>query len=160
MKKDSLQRLRTLCLGLPEATEKKSASGEHSSFLVRKKTFAMYLDNHHGDGRVAMWSKARPGLQQALVGSDPKRFFVPPYVGPKGWVGVSFDVKIDWEEVTRLVRESYRMTAPTRLVALLEPLPETAAKKTVRKPARVAAKPPRGKTARGVATSSRRKKVP
>ena len=81
--------------------------------------FATYLDNHHGDGQLALWLNAAPGDQDVLVKSDPKRFFVPPYVGPSGWVGVRLDMKVNWNVVAKLVEESYRVTAPTRLVALL-----------------------------------------
>ena len=73
-----------------------------------------------GDGRVSMWCKAPPGAQVVLVGSDPERFFVPPYVGHRGWVGVRLDIEIDWDEVAGIVEESYRMTAPKRLAALLD----------------------------------------
>lgn len=111
-RRDPLGRLRTICLALPEATEKE-AWGE-PTFRVRDKLFAMYTNNHHGDGRVAVWCKAPPGVQEILVGADPERFFVPPYVGHKGWIGVRLDVKVDWQEVAEIVQDSYRMTAPTR----------------------------------------------
>ena len=117
MKDDPLSRLRKVCLALPEATEK-VAWGE-PTFRVRDKIFAMFTDNHHGDGRVALWCKAPPGVQEVLVGADPRRFYVPPYVGHKGWVGVRLDVKVDWDEVSDLVKDSYLMTAPKRLAALL-----------------------------------------
>ena len=114
---DPLGRLRKICLGLPEATEKEAWGAP--TFRVRDKMFGMYVNDHHGDGRVALWCKAPAGAQDILVGSDPERFFVPPYVGHKGWIGVRLDVKVDWDEVTAHVEESYRMTAPKRLVALL-----------------------------------------
>ena len=117
MKDDPLSRLRKVCLALPEATEK-VAWGE-PTFRVRDKIFAMFTDNHHGDGRVALWCKAPPGVQEVLVGADPRRFYVPPYVGHKGWVGVRLDVKVDWDEVSDLVKDSYLMTAPKRLATLL-----------------------------------------
>ena len=117
MKDDPLSRLRKVCLALPEATEK-VAWGE-PTFRVRDKIFAMFTDNHHGDGRVALWCKAPPGVQEVLVGADPRRFYVPPYVGHKGWIGVRLDVTVDWDEVSDLVKESYLMTAPKRLAALL-----------------------------------------
>jgi hypothetical protein len=113
-----LQYLRAICLALPEATEK-TAWGE-PTFRVRDKMFAMYTDNHHRDGRVALWCKAPEGAQEILVGAAPTRFFVPPYVGHKGWIGVRLDIEVDWNEVAEHVKESYRMTAPRQLVRLLD----------------------------------------
>ena len=109
-----LDRLREICLALPEATEKE-AWGD-PTFRVRDKIFAMHKV---GDGRVSAWCKAPPGAQAVLVGSDPDRFFVPPYVGHRGCVGVRLDGEIDRDELADLVEESYRMTAPKRLSALL-----------------------------------------
>lgn len=111
---DPRDRLREICLGLPQAAEKE-AWGD-PTFRVRDKIFAM---EKRGDGRVSMWCKAPPGAQAVLVGSDPERFFVPPYVGRSGWVGVRLDAEMDWVEVADLVEESYRMTAPKRLSRLL-----------------------------------------
>lgn len=116
---ETLGRLRAICLALPEATEKLTW-GEHPTFRVRDKIFALHVDDHHGDGRVAVWCKAAPGVQGMLVGADPARFFVPPYVGHHGWVGVRLDGAVDWEELTDLVAESYRRTAPKRLAAGLD----------------------------------------
>jgi len=113
---DSVARLRAICLALPEAVEKETWG--HPTFRVRDKIFASAGTGE--GGRSAMSCKARPGVQEALVGSDPERFFVPAYVGSKGWVGVRFDAGVDWDEVTELVEESYRMTAPKRLSALLD----------------------------------------
>lgn len=117
MSKAQLVRLRSICLGFPEAVEKGGVV-EHT-FRVRDKIFAMFLDNHHGDGRVAMWCKAPPGLQDALVGSDPERYFVPPYVGHHGWVGAHLNAATDWNEIAGLAEDAYRMTAPKRLIAQL-----------------------------------------
>ena len=118
---DPLTKLRRICLALPEATEK---PGGRPTFQVREKTFAMFMDDHHGDGRVALWCKGSPGLQDMLIGSGQPRFFVPPYVGHKGWIGVRFDLDddVDWDEVGEFVVESYRMTASKRQVAQLEPV--------------------------------------
>jgi predicted DNA-binding protein (MmcQ/YjbR family) len=116
MNPDTLNRLRALCLALPDATE--GGGVGNPSFRVRDKIFAM---QHGVAGRPSMWCKAPPGVQTALVGSDPERFFVPPYVGCHGWVGLWLDVEIDWDEVADLVEESYRMTAPKRLSARIEP---------------------------------------
>jgi len=112
---DGLNRLRTICLALPEAIERETW-GE-ATFRVREKIFAM---GGSGDGSPRMCCKARPGLQTALVGADPQRFFVPPYVGPKGWIGVYLNDQTDWDELADLVEESYRMTAPKRLAAQLD----------------------------------------
>lgn len=116
---DPLGRLRERCLALPEAVEKLTW-GTHPTFRVRDKIFARFLDDQHGDGRVALWCKAPPGVQEVIVGADPDRFFVPPYVGHDGWIGVRLEGEVDWQEVADLVAESYRMTAPKRLVSLLD----------------------------------------
>jgi len=113
-----LKKARATCLALPETTEKEAWGTP--TFRVRDKMIAMYHENHHGDGRVALWIKAAEGVQDLLVRSDGERFFVPPYVGPKGWVGVRLDRKPDWNQVADLVTEAYRLTAPKRLVARLD----------------------------------------
>ncbi len=118
MKVDPLDRLRSICLAYPEAVE--AGGVGDPSFKVRDKIFAM---QHQMDGRMSMWCKARPGAQQVLVGSEPARYFVPPYVGHHGWVGVWLDMDdldVDWELVADLVDESYRMAAPKRLLAQLD----------------------------------------
>jgi predicted DNA-binding protein (MmcQ/YjbR family) len=113
--KDVLGRLRTVCLSLPEAHEVE-AWGE-PTFRVRKKMFAMYAaaGNHHGGGRPAAWIKAAAENQAELVRLAPERCFVPPYVGPSGWVGVWLDNDADWKEVEELLRDAYRLIAPKRL---------------------------------------------
>ena len=112
MARGPLARLRAICLALPEAIEQET--WEIPTFRVRAKIFAMYtLD----DTRPAFWCKAPPGSQTILVGADPERFFVPPYVGHKGWIGVHLDARPDWREIAGLVARSYRMTAPKRLAA-------------------------------------------
>ena len=115
-----LTRLRKLCLALPEAHEVE-AWGE-PTFRVRNKLFAMYAapNNHHGGGRPAVWCKAAPGNQSLMVRVVPDRFFVPPYVGPSGWVGVWLDRDPDWAEVGDLMSDSYRLIAPKKLQALLD----------------------------------------
>jgi hypothetical protein len=115
-----LARLRKLCLALPEAHEVE-AWGE-PTFRVRNKLFAMYAapNNHHGGGRAAVWCKAAAGNQALMLRAEPERYFVPPYVGPSGWVGVWLDRNPDWSEVKDLMRDSYRLVAPKRLAALLE----------------------------------------
>jgi len=118
--KQPLTRLRKLCLALPEAHEVE-AWGE-PTFRVRNKQFAMVAsaDNHHGNGHPAVWCKAAPGDQDFLVRAAPDRFFVPPYVGPGGWVGVWLDGAVDWAELAELLRNAYRLAAPKRLRALLD----------------------------------------
>jgi len=115
MSENSLERLRAICLALPEAVE--SGGVGDPTFKVRDKIFAM---RHRVGEHMSMWCKALPGVQDILVGSNPERFFVPPYVGHHGWVGLWLDGEIDWEELADLVIESYRMTAPKRLIALLD----------------------------------------
>jgi len=118
MAKDTLERLRQLCLALPETTERLS-HGEPTWFVRGKKTFVMYA-NHHHDDRLGFWCAAPDGAQEALVGSDPERFFVPPYVGHRGWLGVRLDVPVDWDQIADLVTDAYRVVAPKKLVAELE----------------------------------------
>jgi predicted DNA-binding protein (MmcQ/YjbR family) len=113
-----LARVRKICLALPEAHEK-IAWGE-PTFRVRDKLFAMFADDHHGDGRIALWCKAPPGAQEDLVRADPERFFVPPYVGKAGWLGIRLDRGLDWGIVAGLVRDGYVEVAPKRLRAALE----------------------------------------
>ena len=103
-------RLRAICLALPDATEKQ-AWGD-PTWRVRDRIFAMLK---RGDGRSSVWLKAPEGAQEVLVGADPARFFRPPYVGHKGWVGIRLDREPDWDEVARQVRRSYRLIAPKRL---------------------------------------------
>ena len=110
-----LGRLRRVCLALPEAEEIETWG--HPTFRVRKKIFVGC--GAAEDGRPQMSCKALPGEQQALVASNPMRFYVPAYVGNRGWVGVLLDGTVDWSEISELVEESYRLTAPKRLVALL-----------------------------------------
>jgi hypothetical protein len=112
-------RVTEICLALPEATQQDS--GRHAAFLVRNKKFAYYLDDHHGDGRLAVTTRAAPGENTALVASHPDRFFIPSYIGPRGWVGLYLDVgRVDWDEVDDLVVDSYLSVAPKRLAALVE----------------------------------------
>jgi len=113
-----LERLRGLCLALPEVTERLS-HGEPTWFVRGKKTFVTYADRHHDD-RVAFWCAAPPGAQAELVAAAPERYFVPPYVGGRGWLGVRLDVPVDWDELAEVVLDAYREIAPARLVALLD----------------------------------------
>jgi hypothetical protein len=118
MDTDPLDGLREQCLALPETTERLS-HGEPTWFVRGKKTFVMYA-NHHHDDRLAFWCAAPPGAQDGLVRSDPERFFVPPYVGHRGWLGVWLDVEIDWDEIAEIVTDAYRVVSPKRLLAELD----------------------------------------
>jgi hypothetical protein len=116
MSTDPLDRARRICLALPEAWEQE-AWGE-PTFRVKKRLFAMFADDHHGDGRVALWCNAPLGVQEMLVRADPEKFFVPPYVGVKGWVGVVLE-RVDDAELRELAAQSYCMVAPRKLQALV-----------------------------------------
>ena len=120
VRRTSLERVRALCLALPEAHEVE-AWGE-PTFRVRNKLFAMYADadNHHGKGISGVWIKATGVNQDLLVRADPDRFFVPPYVGPSGWIGVRLTPKPDWDVVGDLLRDGYRLIAPKTLLARLD----------------------------------------
>ncbi|NEA30174.1 MmcQ/YjbR family DNA-binding protein [Streptomyces sp. SID13031] len=116
---DALERLRGLCLALPETTERLS-HGEPTWFVRDKKTFVMFADQHHDD-RTGLWCAAPEGSQQALIASDPEHFFRPPYVGHRGWLGVYLDVPaVDWTHLAGLVEDAYRQVAPKSLVARLD----------------------------------------
>jgi predicted DNA-binding protein (MmcQ/YjbR family) len=123
--KRPFQRARKICLSFPDAAEKE-AWGEAT--FRRGKMFAMFADNHHNDGRIAMWLRAADGVQEILVGAAPNKFFVPPYMGPSGWIGVCLDGDVDWDEVTDLVREAYELTAPSKAASKK---PRRAVKKSV-----------------------------
>ncbi|MGH7610009.1 MAG: MmcQ/YjbR family DNA-binding protein [Candidatus Dormibacteria bacterium] len=113
MSSPALERLRRICLARPGAVEDRQGVG-NPSFKVGGKIFALHTLDHHGDGREAVWCKAPVGAQAALTGSDPDHYFVPPYVGRYGWVGVWLDGQVDWVEVQGLVEDSFNMTAPRR----------------------------------------------
>ena len=115
---DGLERLRGLCLGLPETTERLS-HGEPTWFVREKKTFVMFADQHHDD-RTGFWCAAPEGAQEALIAADPKHFFRPPYVGHRGWLGVYLDVEVDWGEVAIVVERAYRRVAPKKLLQVLD----------------------------------------
>lgn len=114
---EALDHVRAACLALPEATEKLSHGSP--SFFV-KKCFVMFLDNHHNDQRLAIWCAAPPGVQAELVDEDRQRFFTPPYVGGRGWLGVRLDVSPDWDELTEIVADAYRCVAPKKLLHELD----------------------------------------
>ena len=110
---EALRRVRRLCLALPAATERLS-HGSPTFFVRDKTTFVMFLDDHHGDGRLALWVAAPPGVQQDLVETEPERFFRPPYVGHRGWVGVYLDVPVDWDELAALITDAHGTIAERR----------------------------------------------
>ena len=115
---DPLDTLRALCMALPEVTERLS-HGEPTWFVRDKKTFVMYADHHH-DERLAFWCAAPEGAQEILTGAEPERFFRPPYVGVRGWLGVYLDVPQDWDELNVLIRDAYVAVAPRKLAALVD----------------------------------------
>jgi len=111
-----LTRFTQICLALPESS--REMMGRHAGFRVRKKIFAYFLDDHHGDGIVGITYKVLPGDNAALIAASPAKFYMPAYIGPRGWVGLRLDVgEIDWEEVEELVTHSYRLIAPKSLAA-------------------------------------------
>ena len=115
MNEDAVDRLRAICMSLPAVTEKQS-HGAPTWFV--KKSFATYADHHHG-ARHAFWCAAPPGAQEAMVGSAPDKYFRPPYVGPRGWLGVYLDVPIDWDEIKEILIEAYVAVAPAKLAGLV-----------------------------------------
>ena len=117
---DALDRVRRLCLALPEAGERPS-HGAPTFFVRGTRAFVMFHDDHHGDGRLALWCAAAPGVQDMLVRGAPRHYFVPPYVGVRGWVGVRIDRGLDWDEVAAVVREAYRSAAPSALARAVPP---------------------------------------
>jgi hypothetical protein len=117
--REAVEELRARCLDLPEVTERLS-HGEPTWFAGGRKVFVTFADHHHDD-RLGFWCAAPPGSQHELVASDPVRYFVPPYVGGRGWIGVRLDVgDVDWDEIGELVEEAYRMVATKRLIAELD----------------------------------------
>lgn len=117
MPKDArLEKLTKIALALPEMS--RELEGEHAAFRVRKKIFAYYLHNHHGDGIVSIACRALPGDNTRLAESDPERFYLPAYVGPRGWVALRLDRgKVDWDEVADFLRGGYVLAAPKTLAA-------------------------------------------
>ena len=111
----TLERLREICLGFPETSERLS-HGAPTFFVRGKRAFLMVLTNFHGDGRFAIWSAAPTGMQGTLVEADPERFFRPPYVGHRGWLGVRLDRGLDWNELAGIAEDAYAEVAPAKLV--------------------------------------------
>jgi hypothetical protein len=100
-----LARVRRFCLALPGTTERPSHGA--ATFFVKQKVFVYFVDNHHGDGRLALWCAAPAGAQAMLVDSNPAHYFVPPYVGHRGWVGVRLDLDAAWREITSVIESAY-----------------------------------------------------
>ena len=111
----TLNGIRRICLALPETSERPS-HGAPTFFVRGKRAFVMVLTNHHGDGRFAIWCAAPAGLQRSLVEADPERFFVPPDVGHRGWLGVRLDRGLDRDELAGIVEDAYAEVAPAKLV--------------------------------------------
>ena len=110
-----LERIREICLGLPVTSERLS-HGAPTFFVREKRSFLMVLTDHHGDGRFAIWCAAGEGVQSMLVDADPDRFFVPPYVGYRGWLGFRLDRALDWNELAGIAEDAYAEVAPPTLV--------------------------------------------
>ena len=115
-----LDRVRAICMRFPEVTERPSHGAP--TFFIRGKTafVQFWVDGHHEHDFPHLWCAAPPGGQEALIASDPARYFRPPYVGHRGWVGVRMDIPVDWAEIAEVCEEAYRTAAPTRLVAALD----------------------------------------
>lgn len=119
---ERLRKLSDICLKLPEATRKDM--GDHAAFLVGKKTFAYCLNDHHGDGIVSVCCKVLPHENNRLAAVNPKKFYIPAYIGPRGWVGLRLDhATVDWNEVAELVRGSYMQMAPKKFASLVKDEP-------------------------------------
>ncbi len=115
-----LAQIMAICLGLPEVSH--AAFGVHVRFLVRAKAFAYFLNDHHGDGRIGIACKAARGINEMLAETDPTRFYLPAYLAHQGWMGLRLDVgAVDWDEVTAFLHDAYRLAAPKRLAASIEP---------------------------------------
>ncbi|MEA2271209.1 MAG: hypothetical protein QOC64_3819 [Solirubrobacteraceae bacterium] len=110
-----LDRVREICLGLPETTERPS-HGAPSFFVRDKRCFVMFHDDHHGDGRLALWCAAPEGMQHALVEAAPADYFVPAYVGHRGWLGVRLDRDLGWDQIAGVIEDAWLTVAPKRLV--------------------------------------------
>jgi len=115
-KPDPLRRVSEICLAFPEASVERH--GSHATFRIRKKVFAYFLDNHHGDGIVSVCVKTRLGENADLARQRPSQFYLPAYIGPRGWVGIRLDVpKISWDDVASFIASSFAIVAPKTLAA-------------------------------------------
>jgi hypothetical protein len=121
MSEKQLQRVRRICAALPETTERLS-HGE-PTFFVRKKVYASFSNNHHNDGHIAVVIPAAIGIQAMLVETSPEKFYKPPYVGVRGWVGIELD-RVSDVELNFHIRQAWRLVAPTKLQAMVQPIPD------------------------------------
>jgi hypothetical protein len=115
---DVEQRVRAICLALPEVTEKLSHGSP--AFFVGKQFVMLWPDGHHDDHFAHMWCAAPHGAQEGLISAAPERFFRPPYVGSRGWLGMRLDGRVDWDEVEAICTDAYRSVAPKRLIVRLD----------------------------------------
>jgi len=114
------KRMIEICQKLPEVTYEEVGDG-HIAFKIRKKIFAYYQFDHHGDGMIGFIGKSTLNEQRRLIREDSESFFIPAYVGPRGWIGIRLDLdEVDWETVSELARQAYQMTAPRKLAVLVE----------------------------------------
>lgn len=117
--RDPIERLRQLCLALPEVVERAS-HGSPGFFVRGKKKFVSVDDHHHGVDHLGFWCAAPPGAQEEMIAENEARYFRPPYVGHRGWLGVRIDLDPDWSEIDEIVRDAYRCVAPRTLLAQLD----------------------------------------
>jgi predicted DNA-binding protein (MmcQ/YjbR family) len=102
------ERVRRICLALPDASERAS-HGRPAFFIRDKRSFVMYMDHHHDDGRLALWCASSSDVQQMLATGRPEQFFVPPYVGHLGWIGVRLDRDLSWDEIAGVIADAHRV---------------------------------------------------
>lgn len=107
------ERVRAICLALPDVTEKVSHGSP--AFFVKKQFVQLWVNGHHDHDFAHLWCAARVGAQEELIETEPQRFFRPPYVGGRGWIGLRLDGKVDWAEVAEVCKDAYRVIAPPRL---------------------------------------------
>jgi hypothetical protein len=115
----ALERVRKVCLSFPETSERPS-HGAPAFFIRRTRSFVMFVDNHHSDGRLALWCAAPAGAQAMLVEANPDVYFVPPYVGPSGWIGARLDRRAPWSEIAAVIEQAYRTRAPVTILRRLD----------------------------------------
>ena len=118
--KDVSAAVREVCLSFPESEEVMSR-GSPDFRVIDGRTFATYVVNHHGDGNLALWLRMPPGAQNLYVDGEPEYFYIPPYVGPSGWLGIDLDKGLSWSRIAELVRQAYVQVAPKRLTAVIGP---------------------------------------
>jgi hypothetical protein len=116
------KKIRSICMDLPGVTERSSHGAP--AFFAGKQFVMLWPEGHHDHGFPHLWCAAPPGVQDDLVTTEPDRFFRPPYVGGRGWIGVRLDGKVDWPEITVICEEAFRTVAPEKLIASLDPGPD------------------------------------